>query len=576
MPATHLLVLLLCLAVVFVVYGDVFGHRFLSNWDDNLYVTDNGAIRGFSVVHLRQIFTGFYVGNYAPLQMLSYMVDYSLWGLRPGGFLLTNLLLHGLNGYLLYRLVYRLDGRFFAALGGALLFLLHPVQVESVAWISQRKNLLSLTFFLMAFFAYLSYRQGGQWRRGYYLLAVVGCGAALLTKSVAVIFPTMLILYDVCYCRQTLLRSLPDKIPFFVLVAATAYLTLLTQSVAYGGGGRTSFHGGSAYTTLLTMLPVFVSYLRLVFWPSGLSAAYAPAIKTAPDLAVAGAALVLALAAGFAVYRYRRDRRSFFWLSLVPLGLLPVAQIFPLITLMNDRYLYYPLVGMAPFLSLGVAQLLQERSLQLRRLAMLLVAVALAALAVAAYQRTKVWHDAITLWRDTVAKTPASPMAKFLLAEAYFRSGRYVDAKPLLLEVIAEQPERGAPYELLGNICYMTGETDSAARAYLKALSLAPDSATANHCLGNIYLAQHRAELARERLLKAAQVQPESGDILYSLACAESLLNRPAAALAYLTTAFRNGFTGCTAVAKNPELDPLRGSGEFAVLMTTYCGEGRP
>ena len=138
-----ILILIIC---TFLVYFGVLDNNFLVNWDDDKYVTANPHIQSFNVGNLKKIFTNYYVGNYAPLQMLSYMFDFQIWGSEPFGFLLHNLCLHSLNGGLLYLLLRALKASPLAAFLGALLFLVHPVQVESVAWISQRKNLLAMFF----------------------------------------------------------------------------------------------------------------------------------------------------------------------------------------------------------------------------------------------------------------------------------------------------------------------------------------------------------------------------------------------------------------------------------------------
>ncbi len=568
------MVFLLLLVVVLAVYGGVLRHEFILNWDDNLYVTDNESIRGFTLAHLQSAFSSFYVGNYSPLQIISYMVDYSFWGLKPAGYLLTNLILHGINGFLLYLAVHRITGLFPAAIGSALLFLLHPAQVESVAWISQRKSLLSMFFYLLGLIAYLMYRQESGRKKLFYLLSIISFSAALLTKSAAVIFPGMILLYDVCYEKRSFIRSLPDKVPFIVIAMVAALVTLLSQSLEYGGGGRTSFHGGSAFATLLTMLPVLASYLRIIFWPSGLSAAYAPDIKNVVDYEVVFSALLLALLSCSALYLARRDRRLFFWLALIPLGLFPVSQVVPLITLMNDRYLYYPMVGVAPFLALGLSLVTRAYSVRVRQLVCLISVIILSVLAIITYQRTRVWHDAVSLWTDAVAKTPDSPVAKYSLAEVYFKSGRYADAKQLLLETTTNFPDRAAPYELLGNLFYETGDIDKAKTYYIKALSLKSDLPNANLCLGNIYLFQKNIVLAREKFLVAEKVKPFSPDIAYSLACAESMLNHKEIALRYLAKAFRFGFNGCQAVILNNELDPVKGLPAYEKIFSEYCGKG--
>ena len=146
--------LFLLIAATFAVYGQILGHGFISNWDDSAYVTDNPFAQKITWSNLRTIFSTYFVGNYAPVQMFSYMLDYAVWGGWAGGFLLTNLVVHTSNGLLFFRLLSRLHSDHLMAFFGSAVFLLHPVQVESVAWVSQRKNLLAMLFFLVAWEGY--------------------------------------------------------------------------------------------------------------------------------------------------------------------------------------------------------------------------------------------------------------------------------------------------------------------------------------------------------------------------------------------------------------------------------------
>jgi tetratricopeptide (TPR) repeat protein len=505
------------------------------------------------------------------------MLDYSLWGLRPAGYLLENVFIHGLNGFLLYLLVQRLSGRWGAAALAALLFTVHPVQVEAVAWVSQRKSVLSLFFFLLSLLLYTTYCHGeaAATRRRSYWFSVVAFAAALLSKSTAVVLPLALLLHDGCYGCRPLRRSLADKIPYALAAAGAALLALVSQSAEYGGGGRTSYHGGSPLATFFTMLPVLVRYLRMIVWPSGLSAAYAPAIKTAPDLEVVLAGLLLLLLAGAALLLFRRERQLFFWLALAPLGILPVVQIVPLITLMNDRYLYFPMVGLAPFVVLGCERLLERYWPGLRRAGIGGGALIVLVLGTVASQRVAVWHDATTLWRDAVPKAPHSFMANYVLATIEVKAGRLAQARPLLETLRAMDPDNPKVTEVWGHFYYQSGDMERAAAAYGAAIAKNPRRKIPQLYLGNIYLSQGKVGPAMERFRAAEQLDPLSPDIAYSIACGEALQGHAEASLAALGRAFRFGFRECRAVADNPELDSLRGSGAFAALMADYCGGGR-
>ena len=149
---------LLFAAISIAIYGSAMGHEFLNNWDDQIYVTNNPFIRGLTWDHLRYVFTHFWYGNYAPLNLISYMIDFEIFGMKPVGFIFTNIFIHTLNAVLFYYILTRLFPGKVVAFFAALLFLIHPVQVESVVWISERKNVLSMTFFLFSFLFYILYK----------------------------------------------------------------------------------------------------------------------------------------------------------------------------------------------------------------------------------------------------------------------------------------------------------------------------------------------------------------------------------------------------------------------------------
>ena len=400
--------LLLIIAVSAGIYWPALNHDFLINWDDLQYVTENPAIRGVTFDNIKEAFSRHYVGNYAPLHIISYMFDYQIWGLRASGFIFTNILLHTANGILFYLLLRRLADKRLWPLFAALLFVIHPVQVESVVWISQRKNVLAMLFMLLSSHAYLQYRHKAQHNGAlFYLLSLAAFCCSLLSKSVTVILPLILLLFDHCFLGSRNLRQLLyDKIPYIIIAIIFAAVSVQSHSAQTLGGG-TSYHGGSAYATFLTMLPIVVTYLRMVIWPSGLSAFYDPPIKTGIDLQVAGAAVLclLLLAVGMGLYRHRRE--SFFWFALFFIGLVPVLQIVPIVTLMNDRYLYFPMLGAAPLLSILLLRDAAWSDLWSNLRYKGLVAggiLVMAAYTAATSERIPVWRDSYALWKDTGAR----------------------------------------------------------------------------------------------------------------------------------------------------------------------------
>ena len=531
---SHLAPVLFLVVLTCAVYARTLGHDFLLNWDDAAYVTGNEAIRGVTPAHLRQAFTHFYVGNYAPLQIVSYMLDYSLWGLTASGFIASNILLHILNGILFYALVTKLTGSRLHALIAGYIFLLHPVQVESVAWVSQRKNLLAMFFFLGSFLFYLCRRENGGLKGklclGASLAAFTG---ALLSKSVAIILPPVLILYDLCFGEKGDARKrLADKIPYLVVAVAMALVTLTSQAAEMGGGKRPDYYGGTPLATLFTMMPVFFRYLGNLVWPVHLSAAYDPPVKTAIDGEVALAAVLLILLAVGAVRLYRRQRRLFFWGAIFVVGLVPVAQIIPLVTLMNDRYLYFPMLGAAPFITSVALSGVEQVRRPFRLPVIALLVLTLFALPLVSYQRAGVWRDTLSLWTDVYQKQPDSVVAglglsdtynfigrpdlaiplleKVLtkvpfnrdallnIAENYKELGRFGEAGPHLARLVARYPDFPDGFLALGDVALLSGDLAGAEAAYLRALQLRPASGYALSYLGIVYARMQRVDLARD------------------------------------------------------------------------------
>lgn len=525
---------LLILLAAFLTYSAVYSHGFLITWDDSGYITDNPMVHGLSVDHVIEAFKNVVIGNYAPLHLISYMVDYSLWGLDPAGYLFVNILLHALNGLLLYRILSR---DFFSpaiALFAALLFIVHPVQVESVAWISERKNVLCMLFFLLAFDSYLKAGKGQR----HYLLAILCYSAALLTKTVAVIFPFMLLLHGICFPGQRPFH--PRRIlPFFILAILAAGVTIVVQGPDYGGG-RTPYYGGGPLQTAMTMLPVLFTYVRMVFLPLGLSADYLVPIRATPDLAVFASGLFLCLLITIGYRLFRTNRHLFFWYALFYLGLLPVSQIIPIITLMNDRYLYFPMVGAAALIA-GLAQMIWQRwGGGLRRSGAFAAAAIIIVCGVLSWSRSHAWKDDLTLWRDAIARNqgnyaawaeygaalnangqvsvaldaykkalslnPEYWLALTNISRLYLQENDLLNARHYIFRHIGAYPEDPAAYVNLGRSYYLGENYAQSEKAYLEAVKRKPDLMEPIMALADIYMKTGRP-LQGEEMLRRLESQ---------------------------------------------------------------------
>ncbi len=384
-------------AVSFLAMSPALKLDFLMLWDDPLYVVNNPLIHSWSLSNLAGIFTRFFVGNYAPVQILSYTLDYSIWNLDPFGYHLTNVVLHACNASLVFLLTRRLGYGVPTALVGALIFALHPTQVESVAWVSQRKNVLAMTFTLLSVLCHI--RSGEERRVGFRGLSLAFYGMALLTKSVAIGLPLVLMAADIHLKRR---RSAPDRvawvISYFLFAIAAAILSVRSQHST----GAVHYYGGSPWATALTMCGVALDYARIVIFPTNLAGIYKPEIVTVVDVRVlAGLGLVFGFL-WFVVWCYRTGRTGlFFWCVWILVTVLPVSQIVPINALMADRYLYFPMVGMGVLI--GMALNSYSAGLPERGIAVLILTACIAL----TVHRIPLWKNDFVFWQDVVRKTPS-------------------------------------------------------------------------------------------------------------------------------------------------------------------------
>lgn len=535
--------LLVLVLVSLAVFCRALGHDFLINWDDRQYVLDNEVVRGFSLDHLKTAFTTFFVGNYAPLHLLSYMLDYHMWGLKASGYILTNILLHTMNGMLFYLLLRRITGERVWIFAAALIFLIHPLQVESVAWVSQRKNLLAMLFFLMSLFLYCDYRRSeGTKTSLLYLLSLTAFILSLLAKSVVVILPMVLILFDICILNRRDLKGLFfDKIPFIAIAALFCAVAVESQSMQFQGG-RASWHGGTPYATFLTMLPVLASYLRMLAWPLNLSAFYDVPIRTSVDGKVAMSALLVIILIIAGVLLYKRRRTLFFWYALFFIGLIPVSQIVPIVTLMNDRYIYFPMLGAAAFIGMVTwgDRGWSDFSLSPNDMAVPVIFLTLTvSMAAVSFKRVGVWRDSATLWGDAVRKSPNLALTRDSYGEGLLQKGKIDEAigqfqiALSLTEVrggmkwdTGERKSRAETHNNLGTAYGMKGMTDAAIDQFSTAIRLNPDFAKAYYNLGNGLMNKGMFAEALQCFERAFQLEPANPVLRKKLMVTRELINQ--------------------------------------------------
>lgn len=601
----NLLPLILLAVTVFAVYARILGHDFVTIWDDNFYVTDNPDAWGFSWINIKGAFTNFYTGNYAPVQILSYMLDFTVWGLNPAGYLLTNILLHVGNGLLFFRILSRCFQDRLITLTATALFLLHPLQVETVAWVSQRKSLLAILFMLVAWEFYCRWRESAAENRWIsYAASLVVFIFSLLSKSATVVFPLVLILYDSSFVSSGRRLRLGDKIPFLVAALLVAVVTFIAQKPDVGSGGRTGYHGGSPWVTFLSMLPVFCRYLGMLFWPLDLSADYAAPVHNTPDLAVIASFLLLLLLTGFGWRLWKANRPAAFWYLFFWLGLLPVSQIVPLVTMMNDRYLYLPLLGATALFGMTAGWISERGGGKYARYVKATVLVVVSLAAVSSFNRAAVWRDSITLFRDVVTRYPHSDRGWRLYADANQNAGRINEARQIYDQALVANPASQTAMVGLADLLNSIGQLDEAyqlaqkllvlnpghaagwlalgdnlqkqedysgaEQAYRKVLELQPTAYPTYQKLGDLAVLQRRFEQGRVYFDTLERVSPGSYTAAYRRACLEAQAGNQAEAFLWLEEAILRGFNDFTALYDSRELESLWNSPRFMMILEKY------
>jgi len=501
--ARGLLALALAAAVA-AVYGQTLGFDFV-DLDDPFHVTHNPHVRaGLTAEGLRAAFTQLHAGYWIPLTWLSHMLDGELYGLAPAGHHATNALLHAGNALLAWLLFERLGARRGAAALAAALFALHPLRVESVAWVTERKDVLSSAFGLLALLAWTRYaRRGGALPYG---LAALALCASLLAKPMLVTLPGLLLLLDAWPLGRLgtvpLRRLLLEKVPLLALAVAVAGVTLVAQR---GAAAEGAFGGLAAALPLELRLAnaavACARYLAKQLLPVRLSVLYPhPYLPGGTPLApaqVAGAAAVLAALLAVAGISARRAPYVlvgglWFLLTLVPvIGLVQSGT-----QALADRFSYFPSLGLALALAFGASDLWRRAGRAHRRAPALAAALAgalLLACGLASFLEARHWRDAEALYRHSLTSTPANPLLRSYYGIWLQKRGRLEEAALQYREAGRDAAYAAAAEHNLGTVREAQGRPEEAAAHFARALARDPHFASARRNLSRL-----RRTLGRE------------------------------------------------------------------------------
>lgn len=449
-----------------------------TNWDDSGYVVSNPYLRDVSLEGTKALFTSYYKGNYHPLSMVSLALDYRLGGLNPGVYHATNLLLHLLNTLLVFALTRKL---LHASVGGfiaALLFGLHPMHVESVAWISERKDVLYAFFFLCSVLAYLRCLDEPTHRQRNYGLSLGAFLLSLLSKGMAVALAPTLLAFDMLRGRDLRRPHLwIEKIPYFGLA-------LIFGIVALGAQTESGQLQGASHWSPLERIALasyaYVQYLLKLIAPLDLSAFYPYPTRIDGGLPASFwlyPLLVCAIAALF-VWALTHARVLAFGIGFFTLNVLFVLQLVPVGgAIMADRYSYVASIGLCvPVAAVAMRAFEQRRALGAGLL--LALGLYLAFLGWTTYQRTAVWHDSLSLWDDVIAQHTGIDIAHLNRGLARYEGGDLEGAELDFSEAIAISPEYGRAWAHRGVIRHQLGQTDAGLRDLTRALVFEPSAET--------------------------------------------------------------------------------------------------
>lgn len=519
-------------ASILAIYGQVRTHQFIA-FDDPEYVTQNEHVRdGLSVAGVRWALTATHAHNWHPLTWMSHMLDTQLFGLEPAGHHLTNVLFHILNACLLFLVFKTMTRAVWRSAFVAALFAVHPLHVESVAWVAERKDVLSTFFWMLSMGAYVLYVQRKSTMM--YWLSVVLLALGLMCKPMLVTLPCVLLLLDYWPLgRRGVIPLLREKIPFFLLAAASCLITVIAQEQLIKSETLYPLQGRIA-----NALMSYVGYLGTMVWPRGLAIFYPHQGAALGVWTVAGAALLIVgiTVASLALTRRRYLAAGWFWYlgTLVPVvGLVQVGM-----QARADRYTYIPLIGLFVIVAWGANDLLAGRRHRQAVQSILGVAV-LIVLAVVTWFQVAHWQTDLTLFKHATTVTTDNAWAHDNLAKTYMTANAPVKALEQYRQVSRIEPANPHALMSIGTILAQRGDYGQAITCFSQVLSLRPGYPNADHYLGMTYARKDNPDKAIPHLLEAVRLDPYNSQIHFLIALQHMNLKNYGEALPYLRTTLR-------------------------------------
>jgi protein O-mannosyl-transferase len=509
-PRAVWIVIVLLSGATAAAYWRLPGNGFV-NFDDRTYVFSNPHIAGgLTWPGIKWCFTSFYAANWHPITWLSHMVDVSIFGMKPAGHHMVNLLLHIANCIMLFGLLRRVTGRMWESAFVAALFALHPLHVESVAWAAERKDVLSTFFWMATIWAYVGYAAKPRLSRYLVVLALFALG--LMAKPMLVSLPFVLLLLDywplarLTSARPTLRRLIAQKVPLLVMAAASSMLTVAAQKTALA-----SLDSIDIQTRAANAVVSVGRYMTQMLWPAGL-AVYYP-YTGGSLLATAALVLVVLLALTIAVLALGREYPylpvGWFWYLVTLAPVIGIVQVGG--QSHADRYAYIPLIGLFICIAFGIGHFLASRP-RLQRPAWAGAAILLVLAGLVTQRQVGYWRDSATLYTRAMGVTRGNSVMMTNLAMVLMDSGSSDDAITRLRAAVEASPGDAVAASALGDALGQQGRYEESMVWLQKAVQLDPDGKVAQVSLGKGYIRLRRFEDAQVHLRRAMEIDPHCAE----------------------------------------------------------------
>jgi tetratricopeptide (TPR) repeat protein len=507
-------------ALSWLIFGQTFWHDFI-NYDDPRYVYENTKITGrLSISGIAWAFTHIHSMNWHPLTTISHMLDCQLYGLKAGWHHFTNVLLHSVAVVLLFLVLLQMTGgpsrtgSIWRSAFVAAVFAIHPLRVESVAWIAERKDVLSGVFFMLTVLAYVYYARLPRISRYLVVLLVFACG--LMSKPMLVTLPFVLLLLDywpLDRIKGQVWKRVLEKIPLISLSAVSSIATFLAQKGAVG------------YTEELPMLErlnnaviSYVLYIWQMLWPVNLAVFYPHPENRLPLWEISSSLLLLICVTAVAITL--RKQLPY----LITGWLWYLGMLVPVIGLVQvgwqgraDRYTYLPQIGLyiaATWTVADLTRLWRHQRIILSAAALLTIVV----LSGRAWVQTQYWRDSETLFKHALAVTTNNDVAENNLGIVYLRQGNLDEAISLLQAAVDLRPDNSPAHENLAKALLQKGKVTDALIHYRKLLELQPDNIEVHNIVGTVLIQQGRIREGVEEWQKVLEIQPDNGNAMSNLA----------------------------------------------------------